>query len=379
MSGRHCAPVQNWPIVNGEVSMKAVVFEKTGAPLALRDVPAPTLGTGEVIVDVFADQVLSYAGEVFGGQRPYPFDLPAVPGPGPIGRVRSMGNDATKLQIGDWVYCDPTIRARDDAMTPDVMLQGLIAPGPGPKRLQAWVGDGGWAEQIRVPTENVTPLGQVDPNTAIQWCALGTLLVPFGGLLAAELQAGETLLVHGATGSFGSAGVAVALAMGAGCVVACGRNQTVLDDLVRRFGKRVRAVPLSDDTASDHAAMKAAAPGAIDCVLDIMPPQVSALAVRAAVMTLRPNGRVALMGGVGMEGGEDLPLPYPWLMRNDITVRGKWMYPREAPGRMVSLIRAGLLDLGHFAATTFPLEQVVEAVGHAAANAGPFRMTLLRP
>jgi alcohol dehydrogenase len=357
--------------------MKAVVFERIGAPLAVRDVPAPALGTGEVIVDVFADRVLSYAGEVFSGQRTYPFDLPAVPGPGPVGRVRSVGNDATKLQVGDWVYCDPTIRARDDALVPDIMLQGLIAPGPGPKRLQAWVGNGGWAEQVRVPTENVTPLGPVDPDRALCWCALGTLLVPFGGLLAAELQAGETLLLHGATGSFGSAGVAVALAMGAGCVVAPGRNRVVLDDLVRRFGGWVRTVVLSGDASADHAAMRAAGP--IDCVLDLMPPSVPVSSVRAAAMTVRPNGRVILMGGVGMEGGEEFSLPYPWIMRNDITVRGKWMYPRWAPGRLVAMVRAGLLDLGHFATTAFALDQVAEAVAHAAANAGPFRMTVLRP
>ena len=359
--------------------MKAVVFERTGAPLVLREVPAPSLGTGEVIVDVVAAPVLSYAGEVFSGQRTYPFDLPAVPGPGPVGRVRSVGNDSTKLEVDDWVYCDPTIRARDDALTPDVMLQGLIAPGPGPKRLQAWVGDGGWAEQIRVPTENVTRLGSVDPDQAVQWCAMGTLLVPFGGLLAAELQAGETLLIHGATGSFGSAGVAVALSMGAGCVVAPGRNRAALDDLKSRFGDRVRTLALTGDATADHAAMQSAAPGPIDCVLDIMPPSVPMTAVRAAVMTVRPHGRVVLMGGVGMEGGEEFSLPYPWLMRNDITVRGKWMYPRWAPGRLIALVRAGLLDLSHFAATAFVLDQVEDAVTHAATNGGPFRMTVLRP
>ena len=204
--------------------------------------------------------MLSYAGEVFSGERSYPFALPAVPGPGAIGRVQAVGNDATQLKPGDWVFCDPTIRARDSALAPDIMLQGLIAPGPGPARLRAWVGDGGWAEQIKVPTENAAPLGPVDPATALQWCALGTLLVPFGGLLAAELQAGETLLLHGATGSFGSAGVAVALAMGAGCVVAPGRNQKALADLVRRFGsERVRTVVLGGDAAADHAAMQAAA------------------------------------------------------------------------------------------------------------------------
>ncbi|MBX3622814.1 MAG: zinc-binding alcohol dehydrogenase family protein [Rhizobacter sp.] len=359
--------------------MKAVVFERIGAPLRVGEVPAPAQGQGDVIVDVAAARVLPYAGEVFDGRRTYPLDLPAVPGPGAIGRVRSIGLDATRLQPGDWVYCDPTIRARDHALAPDTMLQGLIAPGPGPRRLQAWVGDGSWAEQVRVPTENLTPIGQIEPHEARRWCALGTLLVPLGGLLAAELRAGETLLLHGATGSFGSAGVAVALALGAGCVVAPGRNRAALDDLVRRFGARVRTLVLSGDAAADQAAMQAAAPGPIDCVLDLMPPSAPASAVRAAVMTVRPGGRVVLMGGVGMEGGDELALPYPWLMRNGVTVRGQWMYPRSAPQQLVALVRAGLLDLGHFTLTAFALERVADAVTHAAAHAGPFRMTVLHP
>jgi len=359
--------------------MKAVIFEQFGAPLVVRDVPAPELGTGQVIVDVFAAFVLSYAVEVFSGERPYPFELPAVPGTGAIGRVRGIGNDSTKLKVGDWVYCDPTIRSRDDALAPDIMLQGLIAPGTGARRLREWVGDGSWAEQVRMPTENVTPLGAVDADKALQWCALGTLLVPFGGLLAAELQPGETLLIHGATGSFGSAGVAVALAMGAGCVVTPGRNRTALDDLARRFGDCVRPVALSGDVVADQAAMSAAAPGPIDCVLDLMPPTVPAATVRAALMTVRPNGRVILMGGVGMQGGEDLALPYPWLMRNNIIVRGQWMYPRWAPSRLVALIRAGLLDLSHFAIAKFALEDVAHAVTQAAENAGPFRATVIGP
>jgi len=187
------------------------------------------------------------------------------------------------------------------------------------------------------------------------------------------------LLLHGATGSFGSAGVAVALALGAGCVVAPGRNRAMLDELVRRFGDRVRTVVLSGDAAVDLVAMRAAALGPIDCVLDLMPPSVPASAVRAAAMTVRPGGRVILMGGVGMEGGDEFSLPYPWLMRNDVTVRGKWMYPRWAPGRLVALIRAGLLDLAQFTPTVFPLERVAEAVAHAAANSGAFQMTVLCP
>ena len=181
------------------------------------------------------------------------------------------------------------------------------------------------------------------------------------------------------SGCFGSAGVLMALAMGAGCVVAPGRNRAALDDLAKRFGDRVRTVVLSGDATADHVAMRSAASGPIDCVLDLMPPSVPVAAVRAAVMTVRPNGRVILMGGVGMEGGEELALPYPWIMRNNITVRGQWMFPGWAPRRLVALIRAGLLDLVHFEVTAFALEQVSEAVAHAAQNVGPFRMTVLRP
>ena len=111
------------------------------------------------------------------------------------------------------------------------------------------------------------------------------------------------MLVSGATGNFGSAGVAVALAMGAGCVVAPGRNEQVLDDLARRFGHRLRPVRLTGNEDEDRRRMRLAAPGPIDCVLDILPPSVAATVARAAVMAVRPYGRVVLMGGVGMLGG----------------------------------------------------------------------------
>ncbi len=76
---------------------------------------------------------------------------------------------------------------------------------------------------------------------------------------------------------------------------------------------------------------------------------------------------------------EDLGLPYPWIMRNDITVQGKWMHPPEAVRVMVGLVRAGLVRLAEYAVTEFALTRVNEAVAHASANGSPFRVTLLRP
>jgi len=84
---------------------------------------------------------------------------------------------------------------------------------------------------------------------------------------------------------------------------------------------------------------------------------------------------VVLMGGLGV----NVALPYRWIMRNNITLRGQWMCPREAVPRFIALVRSGLVSLDHVDVTEFPLAEINEAVTHAAANGGAFRLTVLRP
>ncbi|WHQ73020.1 zinc-binding alcohol dehydrogenase family protein [Pantoea sp. Lij88] len=359
--------------------MKAAVLESFGKPLSIQDVPPPILGTGEVIVDVVAAPILSYASEVFSGARKYLLPPPVIPGCGAIGRVRETGPDAAWLKPGDWVFCDPTVRSRDNAQSPEIVLQGWSARGEGGQKIQQYHLNGSFAEQIRVPTENAVPMGDIDPAEAAAWCAITTLLVAYGGLLAMDLKAGESLLVSGATGNFGSSAVLAAIAMGARKVIAPGRNQQVLQDLSKRFGSRIETVTLSGMADRDISAMKSAAGGSVDAVLDLLPPSAQASVARNAILSVRPYGRAVLMGGVGMLGGDDLALPYPWIMRNLITIKGQWMYEPEAVDTLVGLIRSGLLDLSHYAVTEFPLSEINHAITHAAENSGPFKLTVVRP
>ncbi len=355
--------------------MKAAVLNAFGAPLAVQTLPDPVLGTGEVVVDVVAAGIAGYAAGVFSGARNYLLELPIVPGPGGIGRVRATGPDATKLSVGEWVYCDSTIRSRDDAINPDTILLGWTARNDEAMPLHRFYHHGSFAERMLVPTENVTPIGDIETGDAGRWTALGRLLVPYGGLLAGDLRAGETLVVNGATGGFGGAGVAVALAMGAGKVVATGRNVSALDELVRRLGPRVRPAQMTGVEADDRRRIVEAAGGLIDIVLDFLPREASPSQVLAALLAVRGGGRVVLMGGVR----GDLQLPYNWLMHNGVTLRGQWMYARDVVPRMVQLIRAGLIDLAGFELTEFGLDDANAAVAYAAANAGPRQLTVLRP
>ncbi len=80
--------------------MRAAILNAFGVPLAIGTLPDPVLGTGEVVVDVVAAPVLSYANEVFSGERKYLLDVPVAPGCGAIGRVCAIGPDATHLRGG---------------------------------------------------------------------------------------------------------------------------------------------------------------------------------------------------------------------------------------------------------------------------------------
>jgi alcohol dehydrogenase len=359
--------------------MKAAIFQRIGNNPIVTEVADPVVQPGDVVIDVTAAPVLAYASEVFAGTRPMLFELPFTPGTGAIGRVSEISPATTNLRIGDWVYCDPTLRARDAQGLPATSLQGLTANGPTAMAIQRQYRDGSWAEKLRLPLENVVPIGDIDPQDAGRWLALGTMLVPYGGLLSIGLAAGETVVVNGATGSFGSTAVAVALAMGAARVVATGRNATALEALASRYGGRVHTAQMTGDQDADMAAIQKTAATPIDVVFDILPPQATISQVLAAVRAVRPGGRVSLMGGVGMSGqGGDLLLPYAWLMRNNITIKGQWMYPREAIARLIAMVRNGLLDITGYEVTEFPLAQIVYAIDHAAQTVGPFSKVALR-
>ena len=356
--------------------MKAAILKAFGQPLTLEDIPEPVPGAGEVLVRVLAAPVGWYAQEVFSGERPYPLVLPLAPGCGAIGVVEKIGPDSTRLQPGQLVFCDPMVRPRDDSNSPaNSMLQGWIARGEGPQKLQTYFRNGPFAEKMLIPLENAAPLDQMDSMDPIKLTWLVGLLVPYGGLLAANVQPGQTVMVNGATGSFGGAAVAVALAMGVERVVAPGRNQARLNVLVNHFGERVRPVLLSDDEASNRKRIAQAASGPIDCMLDMLGQTRDAMPTRRGIMAVRPEGTAILMGGVNA----DIAIPYGYVMHNSIVIRGQYMYPRHAPLLLAGLIRAGLLRLDALSTHVFPLEEVNSAIQDAHDHRDAFQLTVLTP
>jgi alcohol dehydrogenase len=349
-----------------------------GGKLELQDHTTAEPGPGGVLVRMQAVPILSYLRQVLDGSLGYDTPpRPFTPGTNGIGVIDAVGPGVYHLRPGMRVVLNPHAIANELVAEPAQILVGLTAmrssqaqqgqPDATAKPLQAAWPDGTLAELARMPASVVTPLPPaLDAFPAERLAAIGKLAVPFGGFLRAGLQAGEIVVVNGATGYFGPAGAVLALALGAARVVAAGRDRDALRDLAAASGGRLVPVALSGDRVADREALRAAAGGPIDMALDLVGRADSSGATLTSLRSLRRGGRLVLMGSVR----QPLPLLVSEMLANEWHVMGCFMYPPDVPGRLAALIASGLLDLSKVRVKRFPFDQLDAAMDAAAKMRG---------
>lgn len=345
-------------------------LERLGGALRLAEIPAPEARPGTVVVDVEASSLLSYQRDYVRGLLPHyqPPDHPFTIGSNAIGTIRAVGPDVVHLAVGQRVGLSPHITANERVAVPATFLLGLTAYGQPARRLQAAFPDGTFADAVLAPASCVTPIpAALSDRPATELVVAGRFLVPYGGLLRGRLAAGETVVVTGATGAFGGSAVLLALAMGAGRVVAAGRSRESLASLARvvasrAAGSRIATIALTGAATSDAEALRDAAGGAVDLAFDMVGRATDPNATLAGLRSLRRGGRLVLMGSMSTP----LPLDYTEVMLNDLEILGQFMYPADAYRRLLELIASGLLDLGSISTRTFRLAELPAALDAAA-------------
>jgi alcohol dehydrogenase len=330
------------------------------------ETPAPV--ADGVVVRIEAGMVLSYMGKVLSGAVPYSLPpMPFVPGTNAIARVIATGDNVTHVRRGDRVFLSPHLRGDVPDPEPPQILIGLTATvtTPAALALQARWRDGVFAEIAHWPAACVTPLVGLDDKPATELIGLAKLIVPFGGLQRTGLRGGDTIIINGASGYFGSGAVMLAVAMGAGRVVAVGRKQAALESLRDAFGPRVIPALASGDAAKDLAAIRHAGGGA-DVALDLLGSANSTSTTLSSLRALKRGGRLVIMGSAEVP----LELWFREMLANDWEVVGQFMYARTAPGQLAGLAAAGLLDFGKIVVTAFRLADFRQAVEAAALMQG---------
>jgi alcohol dehydrogenase len=242
----------------------------------------------------------------------------------------------------------------------------LTGLGPDSEPMMAEFPHGTLREVAEFPASTLIQLDGLDDLPAERLAMLGKFAVPFGGLRRGRLAAGETVVVNGATGYFGSAAVLAALAMGASRVVALGRRPGPLQTLVELGRGRVVPVVLSGDGAPDVAAIRTAAGGGADLAFDMVGNASDANATLATLRSLRRGGRLVLMGSMLV----DLPVPYREMLQHNWELIGHFMYTPADYLALVALVASGQLPLESVELKTFPFAALEAAIDEAGCMSG---------
>lgn len=185
--------------------MKAIMVHQFGGPEVLKydDVPTPQPAAGQVLVRVHAAGVNPYDTYMRSGTYAIKPPLPYTPGSDAAGEIESVGQGVTKFKRGDRVYTAKTVTGAyaEYALALESQVHRL------PDKISYTQGAGVWV-----------PYGTA--YHALYQCAIA--------------RAGESVLIHGASGGVGTAAVQVARAMGMTVLGTAGTDKGL--DLVRREG-----------------------------------------------------------------------------------------------------------------------------------------------
>ena len=189
----------------GEEPLDAIAHHAALVPMAAPD-PA-TLGERDVLVAIKSASVGWVDLLMTSGQYQHPPKPPYTPGLEYAGTVAAHGRAVTGFAVGDRVLVDPFLA--------------------GPRSHGDYQGQGGFASYALAPADAVLPIpGSLSFDLACN--LLGNYETAYHCLVTrGRLQPGETVLIHGASGSTGLAAVHVAKLLGA-TVIATGRSDAKL-------------------------------------------------------------------------------------------------------------------------------------------------------
>ncbi len=204
--------------------MKAAYFAEHGGPekIVFGDYRDPAAGAGEAIVRVAACALNHVDLLLLDGRFPPPQGLPHVNGCEVTGTVEALGAGVNNVKPGDRVIVFPGFACgRCEYCLRGERTVCLTYGYLGAHR------DGGYAELVKAPAENLLPLPD---NVSFEAGAAVPLamLTSWHALIAqAGLKPGQTVLVQAAGSGVGSAAIQIARLVGARVITTVGSDDKV--------------------------------------------------------------------------------------------------------------------------------------------------------
>lgn len=324
--------------------MSGIVLTGHGGPemLAWRDdLDVPQAGPGDVLIKVAAAGVNNtdintrigwYSkgdnDAADAGWTGTALPLPLIQGADVCGHVVAVGAGVSERRIGERVIIEPSLQEANGALLPSPWYLGSEC-------------NGGFAEYTKIAARHAHPVKcqLSDAELASFPCSYSTAE---NMLTRAAVQAGDTVLVTGASGGVGSAAIQLAKARGATVVAVT--SPTKADDLI--------ALGASQTIGRDANLVDGLGANSIDVVIDLVAgpnwPQL--------LEVMRPGGRYAVSGAIG---GPIVELDVRTLYLKDLSFFGCTVLGPKVFSALVARIEAQ--EIQPLVAETYPLQDIATA------------------
>jgi threonine dehydrogenase-like Zn-dependent dehydrogenase len=333
--------------------MRAAVYEGEGR-LVVRDVPDPTPGPDEVLIEVEACGVCGSDVQIINVPAGHPSTPPVIIGHEFVGWIRAAGSAVRDAAIGARVVVDPDpkcgacepCRSGRPANCVNIVALGVYR-------------DGALARYVTAPANSVYSISAEVP------AALAALVEPLScvvnGTNRAAIRPGESAVVFGA-GAIGCLFIAVFRAAGAGRIVA-------IEPSAQRASVALAVgaddVLTPEEWKTRHAELL---PNGADVVVDavgsVLPDAIEAAAMGARVIVF------------GMNGTARPPVHQVEIVEKGLAIFGSYISNFTFPAA-IRLVESGQLNLTPMITATIPLEETV--AGIARIRAGEAVKILITP
>ncbi len=325
-------------------TMKAMVLTGHGGLEALeyREVPTPRPAPGEVLVQVTATAknntdrkareglYPTRKGEVTSfqmGGRPT-LTFPRIQGADVAGRVVAVGEGVDETRIGERGLLDFNLYAddrRDINLTPDYYGHGA---------------DGGYAEYVAVPSDQFHAIPNPELSdaevAALGLCSYQTALHM---LTAADVRAGERVLVTGASGGVGTALIQLCRILGAEPYAL-----STPDKAEALLGLGAKAVLDRSDMAGFVARVKALTGGKpMDAVMDLVGGDMTDRFIDAMIFDMNARDTYPRLSIAGASGGNLSEILWTRIYLYQVRIFGVSHGTRDEAERLIRWIREGRL------------------------------------
>lgn len=307
--------------------MQAILAREFGGPdvLKLEEVPDPQAGSGQVRVRIHAAGVNPYDTYMRLGTYAIKPDLPYTPGADAAGVLDQVGDGVTGWQSGDRVYLSGTASGKAHGAYAQYAVCSPEHVHRLPGRISFTQGAGLFVPYVTA------------------WRAL------FG---RANTRAGDTVLVHGASGGVGVAATQFALAAGATVIGTAGSEAGVA--VVKAQGAR-HALNHNTSGYLDQVTALSGGRGP-DVILEML----ANVNLDHDLTVVAPGGRVVVIGNRGR-----VEIDARKIMTKDVSVFGLalWAIPPDEIRRAHDAIIAGLESgaLTPVVGTEMPLRDAAKA------------------